>query len=78
MSNEYTVMVPLYGYIEIDVNAENEDDAKLKAMDDCMNIRADCSEMKYSDHVTILPYDKICQGSTCYIDKPEMEVTKEN
>ncbi|MAF36158.1 hypothetical protein CL622_03515 [archaeon] len=77
MSKEYTVTVPLYGYIEVGVEADNEEDAKDKAYDDCLNIRADCSDMLGADHCTILPYECIHEGNTSHIEKSRMEVKED-
>lgn len=74
MKKDYTVTVPLYGYIEVDVEAESKQQAIDDAIEDCKNIFVDCSEMKGGDHTVVLPYKTICKGNVSFIEKSEVEV----
>jgi hypothetical protein len=71
-----TVTVPIYGTIEVEVEARNHAEGVAKAMDDCFNIRVDCSEMEGADHAVVLPYEKIVEGNILHIDNPQVTVVE--
>jgi YbbR domain-containing protein len=73
---DFTVTVPLYGYIEVSVEATSREEAEDKAMQDCMNIFVDCSEMEGGDHTVVLPYKRITQGNILFVEKNEIEVVE--
>lgn len=72
----YTVTVPVYGFIEIDVDGvSSQKEAEEKAMEDCMNLRVDSSELELAQnsHVELLPYEKIIDGFTSYVTHPKIK-----
>jgi hypothetical protein len=71
-----TVTVPIYGTIEVEVEASNRAEGIAKAMDDCFNIRLDCSEMEGADHAIVLPYEKIVEGNIVHVDSSEVTVVE--
>ena len=78
MDKDYTVTVPLYGYIEVSVEAKNAEEAKYKAMEDCKNIFSDCSEMEGGDHTMVLPYERISQGNISFVEVNEVKIIEHN
>tara|TARA_R110001592_G_scaffold209888_15_gene461238 strand:- start:7276 stop:7902 length:627 start_codon:yes stop_codon:yes gene_type:complete len=69
-NKSYTVTVPVYGYIEIDVeDVASQQEAQERAMEDCMNLRVDTSELKLAPntHVELLPYAQIVEGNRSFI-----------
>lgn len=74
MSKEFVISVPLAGYVEVVVEAENEELAKDKAIEDCSNIFTDCSEMEGADHAMVHPYEHIHQGNISYVERNSIEI----
>jgi hypothetical protein len=75
-NESYTVTVPVYGFIEIDVEGvSSQQEAEEKAMEDCMNLRADTSELELGKHsyIELLPYEKILEGNTAFV--PVSQIT---
>lgn len=71
MSN-YLVTVPLVGYTYCEVEAENEEDAKEKALDICCdfdNENVEVGEFYGVEHVN--------KGNVCYHPMWDMEVKNE-
>ena len=71
MDKDYTVTVPLYGYIEVSVEAKNAEEA-------CKNIFTDCSEMEGGDHTMVLPYERISQGNISFVEVNEVKIIEHN
>jgi hypothetical protein len=65
----YEVVVPIYGYITMDVPASSKEEAEALAMEDCLNIAANLSEMEHGSdsHLELLPYEKILEGNVSYV-----------
>lgn len=75
MKSNYTVSIPLYATIEIDVMANSQEEAEQIAFNDCLNISVDSSEMveDHQEHIELLPYKSIIQGAFSNIPITEIE-----
>lgn len=72
MSNEYMVIVPIAGAVTVTVEAENESQAKDKAMAASFDVA-----LSSNDGVELVELDtleKIVQGNVCYAPQWEVEI----
>jgi len=67
----FEVTVPIYGFITLDVTAENAKEAQEKALEDCFNIRADTSGMQLGagSPLELLPYESIVEGNRVFVQE---------
>jgi hypothetical protein len=68
---KYRVDLPIAGYISLEVDAENEDDAIEKALD---------SEWTHDDIQELDAYKRLVQGNVCYTwhTRAEAEIIDED
>jgi len=77
MSKTFEVVVPVYGHVTLEVEAETEEEAGEIAYQDCMNINTDLSEMEgCDDNFMLEPYESIHQGSISNITHSRIKITE--
>ncbi len=64
----YEVIVPMYGYMTLEVEGTSKQEAEDKAFEDCMNVLTDQSDMEEEDsNFMLIPHEKIHEGAMSYI-----------
>ncbi len=71
MTKTYGVSIPIAGYIYIEVDAENKDEAATKAFDEM----GEMSQEEWYGLIQELEcYEKLVQGNVCYAYHTRVEV----
>jgi hypothetical protein len=69
----FEVVVPMYGYMTLVVEADSAAEAKEKAFEDCLNVSVDQSEMEETDdNFMLMPHEEIHKGNTSFIPHSEL------
>jgi len=70
----YEVIVPMYGYMTLEVEATSKQEAEDIAFEDCMHVLTDQSDMEnQDDNFMLLPHEKIHEGAMSYITCPQIQ-----
>jgi hypothetical protein len=63
--NTYNVRLPVAGYVDFEINAESEEEAKEQALSEPWGI---------GDVVGLNIYEKLVEGNVCHVDCWEAEI----
>jgi len=70
----YEVIVPMYGYMTLEVEAKSKQEAEDIAFEDCMNVLTDQSDMEEQDaNFMLVPHEKIHEGNTSYVTYSQIQ-----